>query len=545
MAARADQRLCQHCHPGHHQPDQQRRGEYLPPVHPIRRGYPGQRHRWQQRLDQYLGLAYHLDPLRLHLLLPDGRGGLGRNGQRQRWGSEPDRLHLCQPHGHHGQRQRHRRECCRHSGLLSGGRSSQRQRWGLEPPGYWRKRGCHLHLGHVRVLGRGGAPAAHPVLRSIPGAGAGVGQRRDRCSEPRRGGRLVHVRDERCRLRHRAELLQRDRPDPHQPGPDHPATGAATDGGASPFPLGGATVVQLEGGDEWTVALDTTGLLWAFGQNDAGQLGNGTSTNNPVPTPVTVSGGASNFIGLAQYGSVSGGSNHCIALDSTGAVWGWGGNSNGQLGLGAAGGQRVHPNAVLPVGGGAGQLGVSPSPPVSFVSVGDHTSFCLMDGGMQVAAFGQNENGQCGTGSTPPNNITTPTLMSLTGLALPILAVSGGGGAGVNDGHTLVVDNNNMLWACGDNTYGQLGQGTTDTNPAHPQLIPVLTSSGGVITGTQFQVLDPLAGLGRRPALHGRRPERDPSGPGATTSTPAPPRTRSPGLSGLAPRSSTPASPSR
>lgn len=272
--------------------------------------------------------------------------------------------------------------------------------------------------------------------------------------------------------------------------------GAATDGGASPFPLGGATVVQLEGGDEWTVALDTTGLLWAFGQNDAGQLGNGTSTNNPVPTPVTVSGGASNFIGLAQYGSVSGGSNHCIALDSTGAVWGWGGNSNGQLGLGAAGGQRVHPNAVLPVGGGAGQLGVAPSPAVTLVSVGDHTSFCLMDGGMQVAAFGQNENGQCGTGSTPPNNITTPTLMSLTGLALPILAVSGGGGAGGNDGHTLVVDNNLMLWACGDNTYGQLGQGTTDTNP-HPQLIPVFTSSGGVITGTQFQVLSPsLASAG-------------------------------------------------
>jgi len=59
-----------------------------------------------------------------------------------------------------------------------------------------------------------------------------------------------------------------------------------TDAGELP---GGATVAQIAAGDDFSLALTTGGQLYAFGDNEYGQLGNGTITRHRgQPTPSLV-----------------------------------------------------------------------------------------------------------------------------------------------------------------------------------------------------------------------------------------------------------------
>ncbi|HEX7167569.1 MAG TPA: RCC1 domain-containing protein, partial [Acidimicrobiales bacterium] len=45
--------------------------------------------------------------------------------------------------------------------------------------------------------------------------------------------------------------------------------------GATPPAAAAATVVQVDGGDGFTLLLKSDGTVWAWGENYAGQLGNG------------------------------------------------------------------------------------------------------------------------------------------------------------------------------------------------------------------------------------------------------------------------------
>src|SRR5258708_17621739 len=81
-----------------------------------------------------------------------------------------------------------------------------------------------------------------------------------------------------------------------------------------------------------TLTVDGFGHVWAVGGNESGQLGNG-STNgyNPNTTISEVLGPGSVGV-LSNIVSVAGGIRQSLALDSGGHVWSWGDNTYGQLG---------------------------------------------------------------------------------------------------------------------------------------------------------------------------------------------------------------------
>ena len=77
-----------------------------------------------------------------------------------------------------------------------------------------------------------------------------------------------------------------------------------------------------------SVAVLANGAVWAWGDNDRGQLGDGTTTNSDVPLRVDVPKGVG-FVAVSSGGFAS------YAIDHSGRLWAWGDNGSGQLGTGS------------------------------------------------------------------------------------------------------------------------------------------------------------------------------------------------------------------
>jgi len=185
--------------------------------------------------------------------------------------------------------------------------------------------------------------------------------------------------------------------------------------------------VQISAGGEHTCALLEDGTVECWGDNESGQLGNGTTTS--IATPVAVSG-------LATAISISAGLEHSCALLAVGTVECWGNGKSGQLGDGGTE-SRTTP---VPVGGLA---------EVSAISAGwEHTCAIHTEAG-EVECWGGDGGGQLGDGSTTDS--PTP---------VPVPGVANVGELGAGDLYTCAI------FGIGEvECWGQLNPEGETTNP--------------------------------------------------------------------------------
>ncbi len=129
-----------------------------------------------------------------------------------------------------------------------------------------------------------------------------------------------------------------------------------------PVALPGASgqVVQIAAGYEQSLALTSTGQLYTFGGNRFGQLGRAanseTTTPNPTPTPVGLPNAAGPVTAVAAGGF------HTLALTSSGLIYAFGRNSGGELGNAANNGSEKANATPAPValpGGSAPAIAVA------------------------------------------------------------------------------------------------------------------------------------------------------------------------------------------
>lgn len=181
-----------------------------------------------------------------------------------------------------------------------------------------------------------------------------------------------------------------------------------------------------------------SGVLYAWGRNNAGQLGDNTTTNRAGCVTVLTSTGLTNVV------AADAGYAHSIALKSDGTVWAWGYNASGQVGDSSSI-TRLAPVRVTPA---------APVFPLTFkaVSAGVDHSLALRNDGT-VWAWGANNLGQLGTGNTT-GSLVPVQVAGLPG-SLTVLAISAGNGFSA----ALLSDGTVRMWGRSD--YGQLGTGNT------------------------------------------------------------------------------------
>lgn len=103
------------------------------------------------------------------------------------------------------------------------------------------------------------------------------------------------------------------------------------------------TVTAVRAGCDHAIALTKTGTVLAWGGNADHQLGNGGTKNSGQPKPISFGKGT-------RIKSISTGCNHSLAVSTSGKVYAWGDNSLGQLGDGTTKPRKKPVTVHLPAG---------------------------------------------------------------------------------------------------------------------------------------------------------------------------------------------------
>ncbi|MES2630677.1 MAG: hypothetical protein V4611_01850 [Patescibacteria group bacterium] len=234
-------------------------------------------------------------------------------------------------------------------------------------------------------------------------------------------------------------------------------------------PMAGKTIIAVEAGANFSVALASDGTVYAWGYNNYGQIGNGTQDTAATPTLVDTSGTP---MAGKTITAISAGNGSVLAIDSNGAAYAWGANSYGQLGDGTNT-QRLKPVAVSIAGTPmAGKT-------ITKISTGDFHSLALASDGT-VYGWGYNSSGTLGDGTNAHRN--KPVAVSTTGSPMAgktIASIS----AGNYTSSAIASDNSVYTW--GDNYTAQLGDGT---NSVRTRPVAIVTAGTPLVGKTVTKI---------------------------------------------------------
>ena len=194
------------------------------------------------------------------------------------------------------------------------------------------------------------------------------------------------------------------------------------------------TFISVSTGWGHTVAVDTQGDVYTWGENTHGELGRSTTS-----TPVDKPGKADTPAGVT-FTQASAGGSHSVAVSDDGSIYTWGNTANGQLGRDTSNTPADKPGkADTPAG-------------VTFTqaSAGGGRSVALGSDG-SLYTWGDSSKAS----ADRPKKVDTPAGITFTQ-------------ASAGASYCLALGSDGNLYSWGDNAKGQLGRDTTDTQAASP-----------------------------------------------------------------------------
>jgi alpha-tubulin suppressor-like RCC1 family protein len=215
---------------------------------------------------------------------------------------------------------------------------------------------------------------------------------------------------------------------------------------------GGLRFRQLSVGSQHACGVTTDDIAYCWGDNDAGQLGNGGQNscggpNPPCPVPDADRRTPVRVLGGLRFLQVDAGTWHTCGVTTGNKVYCWGGDVYGQLGD-AAKGQDIYRTRTAPVP----IIGALKFRQVS--AGGIHTCGVTTDN--RAFCWGGNLTGQIGDGVDM--RVRRKPAAVAGGLRFSSISA---GGEQQGGGSTCAVTPAGKAYCWGDNTSGQLGDGTT------------------------------------------------------------------------------------
>ena len=210
---------------------------------------------------------------------------------------------------------------------------------------------------------------------------------------------------------------------------------------------GAQPVTNIAAGGYHSLFLKGDGSLWAMGYNGYGELGDGTFNSTNLPERIV----ASNVTAIAA------GQFHSLFIKSDGSLWAMGYNGDGELGDGTYSTNDPYYGTNQPEQ-------IVASNVTAIAAGGYHSLFLKRDGSLWAMGF--NNYGELGDGTTDGGNYETNLPEQI--VASNVIAIAAGGGSYSESTNTLYTDHSlflkcdGSLWAMGGNSFGQLGDGTTN-----------------------------------------------------------------------------------
>ena len=227
---------------------------------------------------------------------------------------------------------------------------------------------------------------------------------------------------------------------------------------AGTAPFEGAT--QLAAGDHTCVftSWEAVSPFYCWGYNFMGQLGIGSGPDTILYRGRWLAigmsgGGGGGGGGLGLEKQIVAGGTHTCALTTGEGLKCWGSNSNGQLGDGTTT-DRLNPVDVAGMGSD-----------VKSMALGQNFTCAVLPWG-RLKCWGENTHGQLGDGS----KIDSPLPVTAILPDVTVRQVAAG------TGHACVLTLAGSVQCWGDNTYGQLGDGSTTESTS-----PVVAIASGAV----------------------------------------------------------------
>ena len=207
----------------------------------------------------------------------------------------------------------------------------------------------------------------------------------------------------------------------------------------------GEKIIQVSLGGYHFLAITSEGRIFTWGNNENGQLGDGTTTYSSVPVDITSQFGLDSDEKIIK---ASLGESHSSTITSKGRIFTWGNNDSGQLGDGTTTDILI-PNNITE------NFNLNIDEKIIQVSLGGYHSSAITSEG-RIFTWGSNFGGKLGDGTTEdrtnPTDITTQfnldTDEKIIQVALGLF-------------HTSAITSKGRVFTWGQNESGQLGDGTS------------------------------------------------------------------------------------
>lgn len=188
--------------------------------------------------------------------------------------------------------------------------------------------------------------------------------------------------------------------------------------------------VDVAAGLNFSMALRSDGTVWCWGDNECGEIGDGTEGDFDWNTPDHIR--TRPYLVMGQVKSIAATYNNCYAITKNNELWVWGFNNGGRVGNGSTN------DCTLPVR-------ILTDVKMAASGKANHSTVLKNDGSLWT--WGLNMDGQIGD-YTKNSRYT------------PFKAMEGVQSAAAGEGHTMAIKANGDLYVWGRNWKGQLGDGT-------------------------------------------------------------------------------------